>query len=100
MGCPTVRLLDNTFDGLREIKGYTKEQVLEVKKVISELKSDKSQAQELKDFLENKFKMDPLHSYLSYLEKVKKFLENYILPKSQFDYFYIKSAIFDELQLI
>jgi hypothetical protein len=69
-----LRLFGNTFEGYREIKGYSKEEILSIKNSISSLKSDKTKSQEIEDFLKSEFKLEVLNSFTEYFNEIKSFL--------------------------
>jgi len=95
-----LRLFGNTFEGYREIKGYSKEDILSIKNSISSLKSDKTKSQEVEDFLKSEFKLEVLNSFTEYFNEIKPFCENYLLSLTKKDYYSLKKAIIDELKLI
>ena len=95
-----MHLFDNDFNGHREIKGYNKDKILEIKEKLLELKSEKSKAPELKDFLNSEFKSEVITLYSDYFKNIKKFSEENLFPKTQYDYYSLKSAIISELELI
>ncbi len=95
-----MRLFNNKFEGFREIKGYSKDEILRVKNTITELKSDKTKSQELDEFLKSEFKLDVNNSFSDYFNDIKAFCENYLFSHSKKDYFSLKQAITNELKLI
>jgi hypothetical protein len=95
-----LRLFNNKFEGFREIKGYSKDEILRVKNTITELKSDKTKSQELDEFLKSEFKLDVNNSFSDYFNDIKAFCENYLFSHSKKDYFSLKQAITNELKLI
>ncbi len=95
-----MRLFGNTFEGYREIKGYSKEEILRIKNSISSLKSDKTKSQEIEDFLKSEFKLEVLNSFTDYFNEIKPFCENYLFSQTKKDYYSIKAVIIDELKLI
>jgi hypothetical protein len=95
-----LRLFDNTFEGYREIKGYSKEEILSIKNTIFSLKSDKTKSQEIEDFLKSEFKPEVLNSFTEYFNEIKLFCENYIFSQTKKDYYFLKTIIIDELKLI
>ncbi|MFX0074357.1 MAG: hypothetical protein ACFE96_02870, partial [Candidatus Hermodarchaeota archaeon] len=95
-----MRLFGNNFEGIREIKGYDQNEILQVKKTITELKSDQSKSQELSDFLKSEFKLELNKSFSDYFTDIKVFSEKYLFSKSKKDYYSLKQAIMNELKLI
>ncbi len=95
-----MRLFGNTFEGYREIKGYSKEEILSIKNSISSLKSDKTKSQEIEDFLKSEFKLEVLNSFTEYFNEIKPLCENYLFSQTKKDYYSLKTVIIDELKLI
>ena len=95
-----MRLFDNNFKGYREIKGYSKEEILRVKNTVTALKSDKTKSQELDTFLKSEFKLEVINSFSDYFSNIKTFSEKYIVSHSKKDFFSLKQAITNELKLI
>jgi len=95
-----LRLFGNTFEGYREIKGYSKEEILRIKNSISNLKSDGTKSQEIEDFLKSEFKLEVLNSFSEYFNEIKPFCENYLFSQTKKDYYFLKALIIDELKLI
>ena len=95
-----MRLFNNNFEGFREIKGYSKDEILRVKNSIAELNSDKTKSQELDEFLKSEFKLDVNNSFSDYFNGIKSFCENYLFSHSKKNYFSLKQAITNELKLI
>lgn len=95
-----LHLFDNNFEGYREIKGYSKDEILSVKNTITKLKSDETQSQELSKFIESEFKIEIIKSFSDYFSDIKVFSEKYLFSRSKKDYFSLKQAIQNELKLI
>ncbi|MFW9936087.1 MAG: hypothetical protein ACFFD5_00410 [Candidatus Thorarchaeota archaeon] len=91
-------LFNNSFNDIREIKGFTKEEILQMKNKLSELKSDN---EALNDFLKTKFQNDILENYDKYTKEIRNFIEQFLLSESDDKYFFnLKSKIQEELDLI
>lgn len=95
-----MRLFSNIFEGYREIKGYNKEEISNIKNSISRLKSDNTKSQEMEDFLKSEFKLEVLNSFNEYFNEIKHFCENYLFSQKKKDYYSLKALIIDELKLI
>jgi len=95
-----LRLFGNTFEGSREIKGYSKEEILSIKNSTSSLKSDGTKSQEMEDFLKSEFKLEVLNSFTEYFNEIKPFCENFFFSQTKKDYYFLKAVIIDELKLI
>ncbi|MFX1314084.1 MAG: hypothetical protein ACFFHD_15970, partial [Promethearchaeota archaeon] len=91
-------LFNNSFNDIREIKGFTKEEILQMKNKLSELQSDN---EALNDFLRTKFQNDILENYDKYTKDIRNFIEQFLLSESDDKYFFnLKSKIQEELNLI
>ncbi len=95
-----MRLIDNTFDGHREVRGYNKEEMSSIKNKVLEIQTDKTKSQNLEDFLNSEFKLEVLEGYSKYFSEIKQFSEEYLISKSNNNYFHLKTAISDEIELI
>jgi len=95
-----LRLIDNTFDGHREVRGYNKEEMSSIKNKVLEIQTDKTKSQNLEDFLNSEFKLEVLEGYSKYFSEIKQFSEEYLISKSNNNYFHLKTAISDEIELI
>lgn len=99
---------NNTFNDIKEIKSFTKEEILKIKKTIQQFKSDNVEDIEVKNYIKSKLKISPefLDLYSNYLNELKYFTESYLLSSENSDlplnsYFYhIKTEILHELTLI
>jgi len=95
-----LRLIDNTFDGHREVRGYNKEEMSSIKNKVLEIQTDKTKSQNLEDFLNSEFKLEVLEGYSKYFSEIKQFSEEYLISKSNNNYFHLKTAISDEIELL
>jgi len=101
-----VKLIHNTFDGKREITGFSKDELIEIKKKISEYKSDKIDQSEFMDLLQSKFSEELLKDHSKYIENIVKFIESYFSKilkngeEHQYNFYYLKSGLLEELELI
>jgi len=93
---------NNTFKGAREIHGFTKDEILEIKKMLGKFKSEESDATEIDEYLRSKLYLssEMLDQYSSYLENLKDFINNYVLSAESSNYFYLKNEVMDELGVI
>ena len=93
---------NNTFNGAREVHGFTKDEILEVKKMLGKFKSEETDATEIDEYLRSKLYLssEMLDQYSSYLENLKDFINNYVLSAESSNYFYLKNEVMDELGVI
>ena len=95
-----MRLINNSFEGYREVKGYSKNEILNLKKKITIIKSENVDSQEIDEFLITEFKIDVFKLYLKYYKEIKSFSENYLFSGSKRDYIALKQEIISELKLV
>ncbi|MFX1497520.1 MAG: RING finger domain-containing protein [Promethearchaeota archaeon] len=91
-------LFDNVFRDIREIKGYNKEEILELKNKIVKLNSDK---EELDELIKKIFELELINHYNHYIEDIKQFIELYLVSELENSYYInLKKEIQKELKLI
>lgn len=91
-------LFNNTFNDIREIKGFKKDEILQIKTQISKLKTDKL---ELDKFIKSKFNAEILDLYKPYIDNIKNFIELYLILESKnIFYLNLKNEIQQELRLL
>jgi hypothetical protein len=91
-------LFNNSFNNIREIKGFEKEEILRIKEKISDLKSDTN---ELNAYLKDIFQENIIENYDDYIKEIRTFIEQFLLLESEDQYYYnLKSEIQAELKLI
>ncbi len=93
---------DNKFNDIREIHSFKKDEILEIKKEVLKLKSEDSEAVRLNEYLTSKLHLSGniYDNYSNYIEDLKSFADKYLLSTDSSEYFYLKSEVFEELQLI
>jgi len=92
-----LRLFNN---GYREVKGYSKDEILNVKKKLTTIKSERMDSDEIDEFLKSEFEIDVFNSYSEYYSEIKIFSESYLYSGSDREYFSLKQEILSELKLI
>ncbi|TFF85660.1 MAG: hypothetical protein EU518_00780 [Promethearchaeota archaeon] len=101
-----MKFVHNTFDEKREIAGFSKDELIEIKKKISEYKSNKIDQSEFMEILQSKFSEELLEGHSKYIEKMVKFIESYFskfltsAEEHQYNFYYLKSGLLEELELI
>ncbi|MFX1558687.1 MAG: hypothetical protein ACFFC9_15655, partial [Promethearchaeota archaeon] len=97
-----MKLTDNIFNEIREIKGFSKEDILEIKRTIEKPKTEKPDSLDIDDFLKTKFSKEILDFYLSYFEEIRNFYDVYLTPKDESEkliLYNLKSGILEEIKL-
>ncbi len=97
-----MKITDNVFNDIREILGFSKENILDIKRIIDKFKAEKSDQTDIDDFLKTKFSREILDYYSNYIEEIRNFADLYLLPKEGseiFNFHNLKSGILEELKL-
>jgi len=101
-----LNLTNNTFNDTREVRTFTKDEILEIKGTLTKLKSKNAEESEITEFIESKLNLSSpiLNSYSKYLEEITAFLNVYIISSEvelNYKYYYhLKSRILTELNQI
>lgn len=91
-------LFGNVFKDISKIKGYNKEEILEIKNKIVKLNSDK---EELDELIKKEFQLELLNYFNQYIEDIKQFIEQYLISDIESSYYLdLKNEIQKELKLI
>ena len=92
---------NNKFDDTRELKSYSKSDILKIKNEISELnKSQTTQSSKLNEYLEQEFKFHLLDEYSNYVLEIISFIHKYLVDTSKKLYLSLKTQINEELSFI
>ncbi|TFG03121.1 MAG: hypothetical protein EU542_03355 [Promethearchaeota archaeon] len=91
---------NNNFDNTRELKGYSKSEILKIKNEISDLKSNSAQTNEINEYLEQEFKFHLLDEYSNYVLEIISFIQQYLVDCPKELYNFLKTRINEELSLI
>ena len=101
-----MKLINNTFNEIRVIKGFTQDELLEIKRMLTILKADKSDQAGIDDYLQSKFPSEILNFYSEYNEEIRYFIEEFLISNEEapvnngFFYHHLKTGILNELKLI
>ena len=82
-GALTLKLINNKFKDQREIQSFSKEELLEVKRKISEFQKEGEDTEPLDSYLESKFIPDMVPLYKDYLNQITEFCKKYLLAGEQ-----------------
>ena len=99
-------LFNNNFNDNRKISNISKEEITEIKKTLNKLKSEKTDASEINDYIISKLDIpsNVFELYSDYLNKVKSFFDLYIIDSTSLVkkdlYYHLKSRILKELNLV
>ena len=98
-----MRLINNNFNDIKIIDGFTKEELIEIKSTLTKLKSEQTESEE---YLHSRFSSEVLELYTDYFNEIRSFIENNLISvqgsknKIDFDYFHLKSKVLEEIQNI
>ncbi|TXT64430.1 MAG: hypothetical protein BAJALOKI3v1_210017 [Promethearchaeota archaeon] len=101
-----LKLINNTFGEKRQVAGFSKDELVEIKRKISDFKSGKLTQTEVMELLQRKFPEDLLEEHSKYIENIENFINTYLkqVSKSQnlgeFNFFYLKKKLLEEIDLI
>ena len=103
-----LNLFNNVFDGTKEISGFTKENLLEIKKKLANFETENTGESEIEEYIKSKLQLSTpiLDSYANYLNEMKVFLDLYLLNSEELisngnlNFYHLKSKIVEELNLI
>ncbi|MBY8990305.1 MAG: hypothetical protein KGD58_06085 [Candidatus Lokiarchaeota archaeon] len=101
-----MNLTNNIFTDAKEIKTFSKSEIIEIKKRLIGFKSKNAEESEITEYIEDQLQLSPtiLDSYTKYLDDISNFLNMYIIHSEEDnnskDYFYIKSGILAQLNSI
>ena len=93
---------NNTFNDTREIHGFSKDEILEIKEMLGKFKSEGADGIKINEYLRSKLHLSSeiLDKYSSYLENLKSFIKNYLISTEGSKYYYLKSEIMEELRVL
>ncbi|MFX1292953.1 MAG: hypothetical protein ACFFAG_18550 [Promethearchaeota archaeon] len=101
-----MNLINNTFHDTTEVMIFTKEEILEIKDILTKFKAEKVEESEITQFIETKLNLSStiLDSYSKYLDEITTFLNTYIInSETELNnkyYYHLKSGILTELNQI
>jgi len=102
----SLYLFNNNFNDNRKISNISKEEITEIKKTLNKLKSEKTDASEINDYIISKLDIpsNVFELYSDYLNKVKSFFDLYIIDSTSLVkkdlYYHLKSRILKELNRV
>ncbi|MFX0029496.1 MAG: hypothetical protein ACFE8B_09820 [Candidatus Hermodarchaeota archaeon] len=101
-----MNLTNNIFADLKEVKTFSKDEIIEIKNSLTKFKSKKVEESEVTDYIKSKLNLPSsnLDSYSKYLDDISDFLNEYIINSEESiepkEYYYIKSGILKQLNLL
>jgi len=101
-----LKLINNDYANVREINGFNKDEILDIKKTLTKLRTERADKEEIDNYLDSMFSSDILLKYSDYIHEIKEFIDNYLIiavdnqNKNYFNYYNLKSGVLDEIKLI
>ncbi len=91
---------NNIFNNTREIHGLTKENILEIKKMLGKFKSENADDVKISEYLRSKIQLSSeiLDKYSSYLDNLKMLMKNNLFSSSDSKFYFLKNEIMEELR--
>lgn len=93
-------LFNNKFNDNREIKGFTKDEILDVKSKLTRFNEGDVEESEINDYLKKQFHLQHHEFYHEYLTKIEQFIDDYLLRTPRNLYYNLKSELGNELKII
>jgi len=98
-------LYNNVFKDIREVNGFSEDELLEVKRTIGKLQAEKAEQEQINEFLTSKFSSELLDSYSTFVIEIRNFRDLFLIDQeltapNPTDYCYLKIAIIEELKLL
>jgi hypothetical protein len=101
-----LKLINNNFNDIKEIHGFSKNELINIKRKLTKLHSDKADQTEIEEFLSSIFSSELNEFYLNYLSEIRSFILKYLINtqesknKINFYHYHIKSGILNEIKKI
>jgi len=105
-GVFNLKLINNNFNDIEKIDGFSKEELIEIKRKLTELNSDKADQIEIDKYLSSKFSSEIIEFYSNYIKELRKFISLNLNPKQEsknrinFYHYHLKSGIKSEIKKI
>jgi hypothetical protein len=93
-------LFNNSFNDSREIQGFKKDEILEIKNKLLQFKNSNTDLGELNDFLKEIFHHEPIELFTEYLKKIEIFVGDFLVHSREELYYNLKLHIIEELEVI
>ncbi len=100
-----MKLINNNFGGVREINGFSKEEILEIKRIIAKFKEANAEEEKINDYLNEKFPQSNLLDYYTiYLSHIETFKQEFLnddqeLKNNSLFFIILKVKIINELKI-
>lgn len=101
-----MKLINNNFNNIQKIDGFTQDELIEIKRTFTKLKSDKSDQTEIEEYLRSIFSSEVVELYSEYINEIRNFANENLLSKQEsdikvnFNYHNLKSGIASEIKNI
>ena len=101
-----MKLINNDYANVREINGFNKDEIIDIKKTLIKLRTEKADKEEIDNYLDSIFSSEILLKYSDYIHEIKEFIDNYLIiavdnqNKNYVNYYNLKSGVLNEIKLI
>ena len=93
-------LFNNSFDDSREIQGFEKEEILDVKNRVLQFREPNKDLGNLDDYLKEIFHIKPVELFADYLRDIEIFVGDFLVHSRKELYHNLKLEIIKELEVI
>ena len=101
-----MKLINNNFNDIEKIDGFTKDELIEIKRTLTTLEGNKSDPTKIEEYLSSKFSIDVVDFYLNYINEIRNFVIEHLITKKEskakinFYHYQLKSGITSEIKNI
>ena len=95
-----MRLFNNSFNESRDIQGFKKDEIIEVKNKLLQFREPNKDLGELDDFLKEIFHIKPIELFMDYLKNIELFVGDFLVHSRKELYYNLKMEVIKELELI
>ncbi|MHA1150090.1 MAG: hypothetical protein ACTSR8_17795 [Promethearchaeota archaeon] len=98
-----MKFFGNSFEGIREIQGFDKDGLIEIKRTLFKFKSEEKEEAVIEEYLKSLFNEAALERMGEYVGIIRRFCEKYLFPKENLEledlslFFHLKTKILEEL---
>lgn len=76
-----MKLINNEFHGIQGIDGFTKEEIVEVKRILTGFSKENAEEEVVTEYLEKNFPLEVFTDYEQYLSEISGFISDYLSSK-------------------
>ena len=101
-----MKLINNKFNDFEKIDGFTQDELIDIKRTLAKLQSDKADQTEKEEYLRSKFSSEVVELYIEYINEIRNFVMINLITKKEsnnkikFYHYHLKSGILNETKNI